>query len=93
MRRFAVSVLCAVRYRSTSTDDIHNNFYWRIKLKRNRIEILPANVSGKQLKMSSLMAPPPVSNGTGLFIGAAAVVIIWFYAFSRGGYVSKDSFQ
>ena len=38
-------------------------------------------------------APLPVTQGTGLYIGASFVVIIWFYAFYRGGYVSKDSFQ
>jgi hypothetical protein len=93
MRDEAFRCICAVAA-DMSTEDSHNNFF-KIEnnLKRNRIESPPANSSGQQLKMSSLMAPPPVSNGTGLFIGAAAVVIIWFYAFSRGGYVSKDSFQ
>lgn len=38
-------------------------------------------------------APAPVGNGTALYVGAAVVVIIWFWAFSRGGYISKDSFQ
>jgi hypothetical protein len=37
-------------------------------------------------------APQPVSNGTALFIGAISVVIIWFGAFSKAGYISKDSF-
>ena len=50
-------------------------------------------VLSRRDSMSMMMAPSPVSNGTGLFIGAAAVVIIWFYSFSRGGYVSKDNFQ
>jgi len=40
-----------------------------------------------------MQAPVPVSQGTALYIGAAFVIIIWFYAFHRGGYVSKDSFQ
>jgi len=38
-------------------------------------------------------APVAVGNGTLLYIGAAVVVIIWFWAFSRGGYISKDAFQ
>jgi hypothetical protein len=38
-------------------------------------------------------APKPVSEGTGLFIGACAVVIIWFWAAQRGGYIPKDAFQ
>ena len=72
--------------------DFQKNFKLRTRLTRRWIDSPPINKSSQSLKMS-LMAPPPVSNGTGLFIGAAAVVIIWFYAFSRGGYVTKDNFQ
>lgn len=38
-------------------------------------------------------APQPVNTGTGLFIAAAAVVIIWAWALSKGGYLSRDSLQ
>lgn len=72
--------------------DFQRDFKLRTRLTRRWIDSPPINKSSQSLKMS-LMAPPPVSNGTGLFIGAAAVVIIWFYAFSRGGYVTKDNFQ
>lgn len=37
--------------------------------------------------------PAPVSAGTGLFIGACAVAIIWAWAAQKGGYIKKDDFQ
>jgi hypothetical protein len=39
------------------------------------------------------MSPAPVNIGTGLYILAAVAVIIWAWAFQRGGYISKDDFQ
>ena len=40
-----------------------------------------------------MLAPAPVSNATGLYIGAVLLVIIWAWAFSRGGIITKDGFQ
>ncbi len=38
-------------------------------------------------------APVEVSNGTGLYIAAVVMVIIWAWAFQRSGRLSKDDFQ
>ena len=35
----------------------------------------------------------PVIEGTGFFIGATLLVIIWAFAFWKGGYVTKDGFE
>lgn len=40
-----------------------------------------------------MFAPKPISDGTGLYIGSVLLVIIWAWALSRGGYVTKDGFQ
>ena len=40
-----------------------------------------------------LDAPAPVNTGTALFIAAGAVIIIWAWAFSKGGYISRDALQ
>lgn len=34
----------------------------------------------------------PISDGTGIFIAAVAMVIIWSWALARGHYVPKDCF-
>ena len=43
--------------------------------------------------MSSMQAPPPVSQGTALFIAAGVMAIIWAWAASKGGYISRDSLK
>lgn len=42
-----------------------------------------------------MQSPNAVSNGTGIFIGTFAVIILWAWALSRGerSIISKDSFQ
>jgi hypothetical protein len=40
-----------------------------------------------------MLAPTPVSEATGLYIGATLLVIIWAWALSRGGQITNDSFQ
>ena len=43
--------------------------------------------------MSSVQAPAPVNTGTALFIAAGAMAIIWAWAASKGGYISRDSLK
>ena len=38
-------------------------------------------------------APAPVNTGTALFIAAAAMAIIWAWAASKGGYISRDALK
>jgi hypothetical protein len=40
-----------------------------------------------------MATPKPVGEGTGVFIAFTVLCIVWFWAASRGGYISKDSFQ
>jgi hypothetical protein len=39
------------------------------------------------------MTASPVGSGTGLFIGAVCLAIIWYWALSNGNYISKDNFK
>lgn len=43
--------------------------------------------------MSSMQAPAPVSTGTALFIAAAVCGIVWAWAASKGGYISRDALK